>query len=79
MSEGTLYDEAYAKLVLEYFLPESCENLMMKDKPDLQNATTGIEVTTAISNKSMELDSLYSKLSTGKIKNEAAVIKELLR
>lgn len=77
MSEGTLYDEAYAKLVLEYFFPESCKNLVMKDKPDLQNATTGIEVTTAISNKSMELDSLYSKLSSGKIKNEVAVVKRI--
>lgn len=77
MSDGTAYDEIYAKLVLEYFMPYYFNNLARKDKPDLQGRNVGIEVTTAIPRRSLELDGIYAKLNSGTIKNENAALNRI--
>lgn len=77
MHEGTLYDEIYAKLFLEYFMPNCFKGLKRKDKPDLQGRNIGIEVTTAIPRQNLEMDNLYSKLNTGQVKEEKAVLNRI--
>lgn len=65
MSDETAYEEIYARLVLEYFMPDCFNNLIIKDKPDLQGRNIGIEVTTAVPRRNLELDGIYSKLNSG--------------
>lgn len=77
MSKGTTYDEIYAKLVLEYFMPNCFNDLKRKDKPDLQGRNIGIEVTTAIPRQNLEMDNLYSKLYAGQVKEEKAVLNRI--
>lgn len=57
------YYECYAKIVLEEMLPETFHDLVISDKPDLQNnqLSIGIEVTSSENTKQREVDSLYSK------------------
>ena len=56
------YYECYAKIVLEEFF--SYNNLLLDDKPDLQDIqnSIGIEVTTAEEPKMLEAENLYLKL-----------------
>lgn len=58
------YWECYAKIVLEELLPEKFTNLMLADKPDLQDndGCVGVEVTRAENPKQVEAESLYSTL-----------------
>ena len=77
MSDETAYDEIYARLVLEYFMPDYFNNLIRKDKPDLQGRNIGIEVTTAVPRRNLELDGIYSKLNSGVIKNEKAALNRI--
>lgn len=58
------YWECYAKIVLEEQFPEKFTNLILADKPDLQdsNRSIGVEVTRAENPKQIEAESLYSTL-----------------
>lgn len=58
------YWECYAKIVLEELFPEKFCNLLLADKPDLQdsNGYVGIEVTRAENPKQLEAESIYSNL-----------------
>ncbi len=59
------YYECYAKIVLEEMLPRQFSNLIISDKPDLQNAQLdlGVEVTSSIDQKQRNAESLYVKWS----------------
>lgn len=50
------YDECYAKLVLEKFLPDEFSNLCISDRPDLRDdiRSVGIEVTSALLQEDQE-------------------------
>ncbi len=50
------YDECFAKLVLEKFLPDIFSNLRISDTPDLRDDihSVGIEVTSAVSREDQE-------------------------
>ncbi|MGX8833702.1 hypothetical protein ACWG0P_05755 [Amedibacillus sp. YH-ame6] len=76
-SKETRYDEYLAKLELEYFFPDLFKNLEIKDKPDLIGDDVGVEVTIAINHKNLEMDSLYSKIGTNKLKSEKKAIKKI--
>ena len=56
--------ECYAKIVLEDLLSDEFSNLILADKPDLQdiNGVVGIEVTRAENPAQIEAESLYSGL-----------------
>ena len=58
------YYECYAKVVLEDVFVSTFSDLLLKDKPDLQDmqAQIGIEVTIAETSKTMESERLYSTL-----------------
>lgn len=58
------YHECYAKIVLEELFPDQFTNLVLSDKPDLQDTQSniGIEVTIAENSKTLEAENLYSKL-----------------
>lgn len=58
------YWECYAKFVLEELLPEKFTNLILSDKPDLQDnvSCVGVEVTIADNQKQLEAERLYSTL-----------------
>lgn len=58
------YHECYAKIVLEDLFASTFSNLLLKDKPDLQDIQTqiGIEVTIAETPKTKESEKLYSTL-----------------
>ena len=57
------YYECYAKIVLEEMLPDHFFDLVILDRPDLQNEqlNIGIEVTSSINQKQREAESLYVK------------------
>ena len=56
--------ECYAKIILEDLFPSLFSELLLKDKPDLQDIQKqiGIEVTIAETSKTMEAQKLYSTL-----------------
>lgn len=58
------YYECYAKIVLENLFPSFFSELLLKDKPDLQDIQNqiGIEVTIAETSETMEAQRLYSTL-----------------
>lgn len=56
------YEECYAKIVLEELYPKEFKNLEIKDKPDLQTSSCGIEVTIAEDEKQLESENLYASL-----------------
>lgn len=57
------YYECYAKIVLEEMFPDQFYELVILDRPDLQNdqLNVGIEVTSSINPKQKESESLYVK------------------
>jgi len=59
------YYECYAKIVLEEIFPEQFFDLIISDKPDLQNIdlNIGIEVTSSENSNQKEVDALYTKWS----------------
>lgn len=73
------YDECYAKIVLEKVVSESFQNLIIKDKPDLQSSdgSKGIEVTCAIAQDQMNAEKLYSKMKSGLVRNEEGAKKTI--
>lgn len=77
---NTKYDwhECFAKIMLEYVLPKEFHELKIKDKPDLQNILLdiGIEVTTAVDEKDLEMDSLFTYLKSGLTRDKQKVIKK---
>lgn len=58
------YYECYAKIVLEDLFPVFISELLLKDKPDLQDirSQVGIEVTIAETSETIEAQRLYSTL-----------------
>lgn len=58
------YYECYAKIVLENLFPSSFGELLLQDKPDLQDIQNqiGIEVTISETSETMEAERLYSNL-----------------
>ena len=58
------YYECYAKIVLEDLFPSAFSELLLKDKPDLQDMQNqvGIEVAIAETRETMETQRLYSTL-----------------
>lgn len=58
------YDECYAKIILEMFLPGIYSNLQLSDKPDLRDVgkNTGVEVTSAIPRREQEALSLACEI-----------------
>ncbi len=73
------YEECFAKLLLEQLFPDIFKDLKLLDKPDLQNLELnfGIEVTTAIESKNLELDNLYTRLEYDLVQNRENVIKKI--
>lgn len=65
------WSECFAKLMLERVITCELNNLAIVDKPDLQNVNMniGVEVTTAVDKKDMELERLYTELEYGLIRN----------
>lgn len=65
------WSEYFAKLMLERVINSELNNLAIVDKPDLQNEniSVGIEVTTAVDKKDMELERLYTEMEYGLIRN----------
>jgi len=59
------YYECYAKIVLEEMFPKQFSDLIISDKPDLQNAklSIGIEVTSSENSSQKEVEGLYTKWS----------------
>ena len=57
------YYECYAKIVLEEMFPERFSDLIIIDKPDLQNEQLdiGVEVTSSVNAKQKEVEALYVK------------------
>lgn len=62
------YYECYAKIVLEDLFPVFISELLLKDKPDLQDirSQVGIEVTIAEISETIEAQRLYSTLVSAK-------------
>ena len=77
LPSNTIYKwhECFAKVMLEYVLPNEFNDLKIKDKPDLQNIklNLGIEVTTAEDKKDLEMESLYTYLEYDLIKDKQKV------
>lgn len=65
------WEECYAKVVLETFVKDKVKNLIIKDRPDLQNEQidVGIECTIAIDKRQIEAENLYCELTNNKTKN----------
>ena len=77
LPSNTIYKwhECFAKVMLEYVLPNDFNNLKIKDKPDLQNIelNLGIEVTTAENKKDLEMERLYTYLEYDLIRDKQKV------
>jgi len=77
LPSNTIYKwhECFAKVMLEYALPNDFNNLKIKDKPDLQNIelNLGIEVTTAENKKDLEMERLYTYLEYDLIRDKQKV------
>ncbi|MBQ3435423.1 MAG: hypothetical protein IJH13_00130 [Bacilli bacterium] len=75
------WSECFAKLMLEKVITSELNNLAIADKPDLQNASmsVGIEVTTAVDKKDMELERLYTEIEYGLIRNIEGAAKKINR
>ena len=73
------YWECYAKIVLEELFPKKFCNLLLADKPDLQDSKgyVGIEVTRAENPKQAEVESLYSTLHYKNEKKKAQAIERI--
>ncbi|RPF47701.1 hypothetical protein EDD70_0500 [Hydrogenoanaerobacterium saccharovorans] len=58
------YDECLAKIFLEELFPREFYDLIISDKPDLQNEQLdiGVEVVSSVNPKHREAENLYSKL-----------------
>lgn len=72
------YEECYAKLILEHFLPEKFASLILRDKPDLGDEihNIGIEVTEAASPGYKEAETLwYSMYEKSKEKQIKAIVR----
>ena len=65
------WEECYAKAVLETFIKDKIKNLIIKDRPDLQNEeiNLGIECTIAIDEKQIEAENLYCELTNNRTRN----------
>lgn len=77
LPSNTIYKwhECFAKVMLEFALPNDFNNLKIKDKPDLQNIelNLGIEVTTAENKKDLEMERLYTYLEYDLIRDKQKV------
>lgn len=64
---------------MEKVVSESFQNLIIKDKPDLQSSdeSKGIEVTCAIDQDQMNAEKLYSKMEYGLVRNEEGAKKTI--
>ena len=73
------WPECFAKLMLERVIENELNDLIIVDKPDLQNErmNVGIEVTTAVDKKDLELERLYTELEYGLIRNTDAASKKI--
>ncbi|MCI9592142.1 MAG: hypothetical protein HFG42_16675 [Lachnospiraceae bacterium] len=73
------YYECYAKIALSQLLSRNYENLILKDKPDLQflDGSNGIEVTQAIELDQQKADSLYANILYNRVHNRERAIKEI--
>lgn len=73
------WSECFAKLMMERVITSELNNLDIVDKPDLQNVrmNVGIEVTTAVDKKNMELERLYTELEYGLIRNTEGASKKI--
>lgn len=78
-SQGLRYDECYAKIVLSQLVSNAYENIVIKDKPDLQfsDGSRGIEVTQAIEEKQQEAEKLFVKASRGLVNDKERVMKRI--
>ena len=73
------YYECYAKIALSQLLSRNYENLIIKDKPDLQFAdgSSGIEVTQAIDPNQQKAESLYTDIHYGLVRRKEGAIQEI--
>ena len=73
------WEECFAKLILESFLPKEFKKLSLKDKPDLQNEdhNLGIEVTMAVDKIDSELDRLYIGIEYNQVRNKEQAMKKI--
>lgn len=73
------WSECFAKLMLERVIAGELNDLTIVDKPDFRNErmSVGIEVTTAVDKKDLELERLYTELEYGLIRNADAASKKI--
>lgn len=81
LPKHTKYDyyECLAKIVLEETFPDEFSNLLLRDKPDIQDIknSVGIEVTKAETRESEEAESLYSRLPFVASSNREKIIERI--
>lgn len=73
------YYECYAKIVLEEMIPNQFVNMLIRDKPDLQNKqlNIGVEVTSSVNPKQKEAESLYVEYSSRCNENKKKAEKQI--
>lgn len=73
------YHECYAKIVLSQLLSRDYENLIIKDKPDLQfpDGSNGIEVTQAIDPGQQTAERLYTNIQYDRVRSEEGAINKI--
>lgn len=73
------YHECYAKIALSQLLSRNYENLIIKDKPDLQfpDRSSGIEVTQAIDSDQQRAERLYTEIHYGLARSREGAIQEI--
>lgn len=73
------YYECYAKIVLSQLLSRDYENLIIKDKPDLQfpDESNGIEVTQAIDPDQQTAEMLYTDIQYGRVRSKEGAINKI--
>lgn len=73
------YYECYAKIALSQLLSQDYENLIIKDKPDLQfpDESSGIEVTQAIDPDQQTAERLYTDIQYGRVRKKEGAINKI--
>jgi len=73
------YHECYAKIILEKMFPETFCDLVILDKPDLQNnqLNIGVEITSSGNYKQREAQALYEKWHEQDTKGKEKIEKQI--
>ena len=73
------YYECYAKIILSELVSKDYENLILRDRPDLQfpDGSKGIEVTRACNPDYQKAESLWLRIQHGSVRNRDGALKEI--